>query len=64
MSLAIFFMVRGRPGRFREYVHFSAISRQCQRRIVSGVTIVATPTQESSSQPMPFRREPAALVIV
>jgi hypothetical protein len=24
------------------YVHFRAMSRRCQRRIVSGVTIVAT----------------------
>jgi hypothetical protein len=36
------FMIPGRPGRFRPKVHFRAISSRCHRRIVSGVTIVAT----------------------
>ena len=32
----------GRPRRLREYVHFRTISSRCHRRIVSGVTSVAT----------------------
>src|ERR687892_2579181 len=42
MSAAISFMSPGRPGRRYSDVHFWAISRRYQRRIVSGVTMVAT----------------------
>ena len=41
-SSLIFFMRPGRPTRLLGYVHLIAISRQCHRKIVSGVTIVAT----------------------
>src|SRR5438309_6245613 len=42
MSDAISLIVPGRPGRFGANVHFRAIRHRCQRRIVSGVTMVAT----------------------
>jgi hypothetical protein len=51
-------MIRGRPGRFGVNVHFRAISRRCQRRIVSGVTIVAT-----AAEPAPPRGEASALIV-
>jgi hypothetical protein len=35
-------IVPGRPGRRDMNVYFCAINRRCQRRIVSGVTMVAT----------------------
>ena len=44
-------------------VHFWAISRRCQRKIVSGFTTVATHLKEPSARRMPFRRESAALVV-
>jgi hypothetical protein len=51
-------MIRGRPGRFGVNVHFRAISGRCHRRIVSGVTIVATcrKTRRPSRRPFVARR--------
>ena len=51
-------MIPGRPGRFGVNVHFRAISCRCHRRIVSGVTIVATwrKTRRPSRRPFAARR--------
>ena len=38
----ISFISPGRPTRCLAYVHFAAINCLCQRKTVSGVTIVAT----------------------
>jgi hypothetical protein len=58
MSDAISFTVPGRPGRFGANVHFWTISRRCHRRIVSGVTMVATclRTRRPSRWPFTARR--------
>ena len=58
ISAEISFMIPGRPGRFGPKVHFRAISRRCHRRIVSGVTMVATRlrTRRPSRWPFAARR--------
>jgi hypothetical protein len=58
MSDEISLMIPGRPGRFGSNVHFRAISWRCHRRIVSGVTIVATcrKTRRPSRRPFTTRR--------
>ena len=62
MSDTISFMSPGRPGRLHSNVHLWAISRRYQRRIVSGVTMVAT-CLRTRRQSMALRREAAALVV-
>src|SRR5437773_344055 len=51
-------MIPGRPGRPGVKVHFRAIRRRCHRRIVSGVTMVATcrKTRRPSPRPLAARR--------
>jgi hypothetical protein len=51
-------MIPGRPGRVGVNVHFRAISCRCHRRIVSGVTMVATcrKTRRPSRRPVAARR--------
>ncbi len=51
-------MIPGRPGRCGTNVHFRAISHRCHRRIVSGVTMVATwlRTRRPSRRPFTARR--------
>ena len=51
-------MIPGRPGRPGVKVHFRAIRRRCHRRIVSGVTMVATcrKTRRLSPRPLAARR--------
>jgi hypothetical protein len=48
----------GRPSRDRAYVHFRPINSRCHRRIVSGVTIVATSarSRRPRRRPMTARR--------
>src|SRR2546428_14185369 len=63
MSDAISLILPGRPGRFGGNVHFRAIRRRCQRRIVSGVTMVATCLRIRRPSGWPFARETSALVV-
>ena len=58
MSDEISLMIPGRPGRLEVNVHLLAMSCRCHRRIVSGVTIVATcrKTRRPSWRPFAARR--------
>ena len=58
MSDEISWVIPGRPGRFGVNVHVRAISCRCHRKIVSGVTIVATclKTRRPSRRPFAARR--------
>jgi hypothetical protein len=60
MSAAISFISPGRPGRRHSDVHFWAISRRYQRRLGSGVTMVATylKTWRPSRWPFAARQRP------
>ena len=56
-------MIPGRPGRGGVNVHFRAISCRCHRRIVSGVTMVATCLRTRRPSRRPFCRKASALVV-
>jgi hypothetical protein len=56
-------MIPGRPGVFGSNVHLRAISCRCHRKIVSGVTMVATCLKTRRPSRRPFAREASALVI-
>jgi hypothetical protein len=52
------------PGRRLASVHFRAISSRCDRRIVNGVTSVATSRNTPRPSRCPEHREAAALHII
>jgi hypothetical protein len=54
IRVEISFMTPGRPGRVGVNVHFRAISCRCHRRIVSGVTMVATCRKTRRPRRWPF----------
>jgi hypothetical protein len=57
-------MIPGRPGRLGVNVHFRAIMWRCHRRIVSGVTMVATcrKIRRPSRRPFAARRRRSSSV--